>query len=297
MKVYIIAPAGKTDTDKFNKILDKMKQDGFEPIYNKDIINSDIPYHSNNDAFRANDLINAFNSDADIIWCLRGGYGSNKIISLLDNYDFSNTKKLLIGFSDITTLHTYLNKNSNIKTMHAAVLAQYEQGSYNEVVSALCDEDYDFSIRGIKPFNEAAVNISSLNGQICGGNLTVLAANCGTDCMLDSAGKILLLEDINEPGYKIDRYWQQLVSSKVINANTKAIILGDFTSSDNGIDHAMSEIKNSSQNLNIPCFSVSGIGHGEENHPLLFNVEYNLNKMDVDNFELTLLNHENDWLS
>lgn len=193
-------------------------------------------YLSGSDQDRAKALMDAFkNKDVKAIWCYRGGYGSPRILDLLD-YDYiKENPKILIGMSDITALHIAIQKKTGVVTYLGPVLHYFGEGD-GEFQEKYAVSELEPILSGIKTGNviyPEGLEIEVLRpgkarGKLVGGNLAMIASLCGTKWQLDTKGKILVLEDINEEPYKIDRMLWQLRESGLLE-EPAAVILGSFT--------------------------------------------------------------------
>jgi len=213
----------------------------------------------------------------DIVWLLRGGYGLTRLLPDLLKLEKPAKEKLFVGFSDGSALHTFLNQKWNWLSLHGPGANQM---SRTKVGPKTIDQTLCFLKEGIKsyqpplltPFNAPARKTTSFSGTLVGGNLCVLTCSLGTDWQINSSGKILFLEDIDERGYRVDRMLTQLEQARIFE-KVKAIIFGDFTRGNeaNGTSLVPAVLKRFSENMSLPVFSLPGCGHGEENFPLPFN--------------------------
>ncbi|TXL66645.1 LD-carboxypeptidase [Cerasibacillus terrae] len=165
------------------------------------------------------------------IFCTRGGYGSGRIVDKLDYDLIKRNPKIIIGYSDITYLHTAIHQQANLVTFHGPM-----------VVSDIAKEEFDyfsafflqyqlFSPREII-YSEAISTLTMIhegkaNGQLVGGNLSVLVSTIGTPYEIDMKGKIVFLEDTGEPIYKIDSMLNQLKYAGKLD-EMSGMVLGHF---------------------------------------------------------------------
>lgn len=189
------------------------------------------------DKVRAKDLNRMFeNPDIDGIICLRGGYGSSRILESLDQDIIQKNPKVFMGYSDITAIHLFLNQQLGMVTFHGPMLASdFSQGS-----DPFTMESFERTCMGTEKIgrieNPKGEEIECLvsgkaQGHIVGGNLALVASTMGTPYEIDAKGKILFLEDVGEDTYKIDRMLTQLkLAGKFKEAN--GVIFGDFNRCD-----------------------------------------------------------------
>lgn len=186
-------------------------------------------YLAGSDEMRANDLNAMFLDDeVDAILCLRGGYGSARILDKL-NYDaIAKHPKLLIGYSDITALHTAIGERSQLATIHGPMLTSYQNSTYNyqELLHGLTNIKID---NIVMPANTKldTVAAGTASGIITGGNLSIIASLVGTPYELNGTGSLLFIEEVGEDSYKIDRMLLQLWQSGLLQ-RVNGIILGEF---------------------------------------------------------------------
>jgi len=183
---------------------------------------------------RTKQLINAIESkESKAIWCARGGYGSYDLIPDLIKEKKHIQNKIFIGFSDITCLQIFFSEKWQWREMiYGPMLAQL---AFNKVSKNSQDEIFDllFSKKNlsydIKPLNNIAQKNFKVKSTLVGGCLSVLCSSFSTNYEIDFKNKILFLEDIDESGEKIDRYFSQILQI-IIDKNRlpKAIILGNF---------------------------------------------------------------------
>ena len=165
----------------------------------------------------------------DAILCLKGGYGTPRILDKI-NYDIiKNNPKIFIGYSDITALHIAFNQICNLVTFHgimAATVSNWDEFTYNSFMDIL---DMKENLELKNPEDEELYTLvkGSTNGIIIGGNLSLIASTIGTSYEINVKDKILFIEEIGESIYKIDRMLTQLELSGKFN-DCKGIIFGDF---------------------------------------------------------------------
>lgn len=277
--VRIIAPASSVKNPyKILKdaidILNSFKC--FEVTVPEDIFQDTTPpFYSNTKEKRRQDLKDALLDDqVDIIWSFRGGYGSAELIDK-EILELKPTKKILIGFSDITTLHVLCNQIYNLISIHGPNINNLLSHKDELVLikSYLLGESLVYKL---EPLNEVAQS-STIEGVICGGNLTILTKLLATSLHPNLKDKVLLLEDTGEKSYRIKRMLVQLEQSGLLN-QLKAILIGDFTLSDTYLSEVLSEF---TKFCHFPVFKIESVGHGEKNYPIIFNNNVIINKSNL----------------
>lgn len=233
----------------------------------------------------------AESKDSKIIWCTRGGYGSAEILSFLEKLPKPKTQKILIGFSDITSLNKLLIEKWNWQIVTAPMLVQLACN----MVSKKSEEgilDFIFGKNSQLKYQLMALSAkrSAVSAQIVGGCLSVLAGHFGTKNHLNWHKKILFLEDEGETGERLDRYFSQLIS--IISETKKipaAILLGNFlqanlhgTPKAKNVEIAIEKfVKNlAEKKLAIPLFAekTNCLGHSKDMLPLLLGAEAKIDK-------------------
>jgi len=240
-KIGIVALAGPIDSNILLAGEDYLKSLGYDTLIAPSCFERDRYLAGNSDADRALDLKMLF-ADEEIgaILNMRGGYGSNRILPYIKDFDFSKYPKPFIGYSDITYMHIYLNQNYNLITYHGPMikdlLADNELTREKWIKTAL--EGIPLSLKGVKFMNGEMERVAGIT---TGGNLTIVCSTLGTPNEINTEGKILFLEEINEEPYSIDRLLMQLIYAGKIHDCT-GIILGDFGGTDEA--EVMKTIKN-----------------------------------------------------
>jgi len=206
------------------------------------------------------------NKDIKIIWAFRGGYGCNEFIfDCLDIKPIGN--KILIGYSDLTSLHILFNQHYSIASIHGSVLTSLLPSGQGQdikyIIDVLNGKEIRINLEPIIP----SFNNKNIIGKTIGGNLTILCTMLGTKLYPQANEKILILEDINEKSYHIHRHLIHLKNAGIFD-DVNAVIFGDFLKGDNLIK---STIEHFCYNhiKEIPSYSAIGIGHGNLNYPII----------------------------
>ena len=241
--------------------LNQLKKLGFKIKEGKHLrkINN---YFAGTDKERASDFMNMFKDpEVAAIMCYRGGYGSIRMMPYINWDVIKNNPKIFCGFSDITLLLNYINKVSNIPTFHTPMVNSNLQDFVTQdfFLNLLTKKYSSINLKNFK--NIKTFNSKNIIGKICGGNLSMICSALGTPYDIDTNNKILLLEDINEPAYKIDRMLTQLLMSKKLD-KCCGFILGHFTPYD---INTLNLIKNILLPLNKPIILGFPSGHAYPN--------------------------------
>jgi muramoyltetrapeptide carboxypeptidase len=231
--IGIVAPSSALrQVDDLERSIKILEEQGFKLVIGESC-GKKYGYLSGSDELRAGDINRMFeNSKIDAVFCLRGGYGTPRILDRLDYDVIKKNPKIFIGYSDITAIHIALNQKCDLITFHGPMVASDMLGKFDE----FSKKSYLNAITSIKPLgqmnNPIGFDIKSMvpgkaRGIIVGGNLSLIAATIGTSYEIDTKGKILFLEDIEEFTYSVDRMLTQLRLSGKLK-DCAGIILGDF---------------------------------------------------------------------
>lgn len=225
------------------------------------------------DGERAQDIMEMIEDQSvKAILCARGGYGTVRILDLLNLRKLQQNPKWIIGYSDITALHCLISGWFGIETLHATMPINFPntvQGneSTNALINALKGESLTYELKP-HPFNQEG----TASGVLIGGNLSILSTLSGTTSDVSYSGRILFIEDVDEYLYHIDRMMMQLKRSGKLKA-IAGLIVGHFTEmKDNTIpfgSDAYEIIYSAVKDYRIPvCFGFPS-GHTEPNLPLI----------------------------
>ena len=272
-KIAIAAPARMVTPDEMQFAINWLKEKGFVPVYDDRLFAQHYIF-AGDDNFRAV-VFQHYLDDEDIeaIWIARGGYGSIRIIDKLDFTQFLQHLKWIIGFSDGTVFHGKLNR-LGVPSLHAAMPFYFENKT-PEAKHALFDAllgkplQYEFPSH---PLNKNGV----MEGEIVGGNLSVLYGMMGSNTFPELDGKILFIEEVDEYIYHIDRMMHALKRAGKLE-NLKGLIVGGLTQiKDNSHPFGMTAeqvIAEAVAEYNYPvCFGFPA-GHFDDNRPLFFGLE------------------------
>jgi len=224
--IGIIAPSSPFDKQKFHDGLVVIEEMGFS-VFFPDNIFEQKGYLAGSDINRANTLNSMF-ADPDIkgIICARGGYGALRILSLIDYNNIVSNPKILIGCSDITVLLNTLYAKCGLVTLHGPMIESLSNASdktRQSLQNILLDDQTFF----LQPKNNVVIHPGKASGIMAGGNLTTLSHMVGTPFEPDFSGQILLLEDIGEAPYRIDRMLMQMKLAGCFE-RISGIVLGTF---------------------------------------------------------------------
>ena len=231
-KIGIVAPARKISNEEIQFAVDTFKKWGLDVVLGKNIFGSDNHY-SGSDEQRTVDLQTMLDDDSiRAIISARGGYGTLRIIDKLDFKKIQKSPKWIIGYSDITVLHSHIHQNFGIETLHATmpINFQRDEESVETLRKVLFGEKLVYEI----PKHTLNRN-GEASGELVGGNLSLLYALQGSKSDINTDGKILFIEDLDEYLYHIDRMMISLKRSGKLNRLTGLVIGGMTDMKDNQI--------------------------------------------------------------
>ena len=275
-KIAIIATARKISEEELSFAIETLISWGLNPVLGKNIYAIENQF-AGSDLQRAEDLQQAINDDSlKAILIARGGYGTVRII---DDVDFSKLKtnpKWIIGYSDVTVLHSHIQTHIGIATLHATMPINFSKNA--EAVETL--RKCLFGEKISYQFEANSLNkTGDVSGILVGGNLSLLYALSGTASDIDTNGKILFLEDLDEYLYHIDRMMLNLKRSGKLQ-NLKGLVIGGFTDmKDNAIPFGKTVeqiILDAVKEYNYPvCFNFPA-GHIDKNLAVYFGKQADL---------------------
>ncbi|MBK6589709.1 MAG: LD-carboxypeptidase [Acidobacteria bacterium] len=297
--VGLIAPASGVTAETWERAIKNIEDLGFKPVVGK-FARGINGFLSGTDKERLSDLHWAFSDPAiKAVWCVRGGGGAPRLLPDIDYSLIRKNPKILIGFSDITALHLAIHQNCGLVTFHGPVASsQYPDYTKGHLLNVISRPSSPYKI-GVSEFNMAkespfyrteVINKGKCRGRLIGGNLALLSALAGTKYALaDLKGKILFIEEVNEPPYRIDRMLTQLRQSVDLRA-VAGIALGVFedTSASAGktAQPVLDVIKDRLGDLGKPLIYGLSLGHIRDNITIPYGIEAEL---DVDDATLTYL--------
>ena len=280
-KVALVATARKISRKELAEGLDLLQQWGYIPVIGQTIDAEDDQY-AGSDSLRAQDMQRMLDDpEIKAIWCARGGYGTVRIIDSLDFYKFVKYPKWIVGYSDVTVLHSHLHK-IGFQTLHATMPVSVEENS------AFAKASLAKALEGKKPDIEweilAAENRSGIaEGLLVGGNLSILYSLCGSSSNLDTEGKILFIEDLDEYLYHIDRMIVNLKRNGMLDHLAGLIVGGMTKMHDNRIPFgktAKEIIMDAVGECSYPVVFDFPAGHLDDNRALVLGAQARLEVSD-----------------
>jgi len=293
--IGIVAPAGPLhEHGVLNRGLETLHKLGFRTTVGRHAL-AGSGYLAGSDAQRLGDLTEMFSRpEVRAIICLRGGYGTMRLLADIDYGLIRENPKILVGFSDITGLHLAIRKRCGLVTFHGPMvstdfgtqLSAFTRNHFLQVLTA------GAGLRQITnpPDGPRPVTITpgQARGELVGGNLTLVTALLGTPFEIETRGRILFLEEVGENPYRLDRMLSQLrLAGKL--AEAAGVIFGECagcrTGSTGQAFSVVQVLKDRLGDLGVPCFYGLAIGHGAHRATLPLGVTAT---MDADRHTLHL---------
>jgi muramoyltetrapeptide carboxypeptidase len=286
--IAIVATARKNIDDNLKPAIALMKSWGLEVVIGKSI-GLDNHQLAGTDVDRAADFQTQLdNPNIKAIWCVRGGYGTVRMIDLIDFSKFKTNPKWIIGFSDVTVLHSHLNK-LGFASIHGIMPVNIEKASAaveETLRKALFGEKLDYTV---PCENENRMGVAE--GELIGGNLSILYSLMGSTSQLDCKGKILFLEDLDEYLYHVDRMMMSLKRCGCFD-NLQGLVVGSFTKMhDNEIPWGKTAhqiILDVTKQYSFPIVFNFPAGHIHDNNTLILGTK---TKLEMNDKETTLKFH------
>ncbi len=228
--VGVIAPASPPKTEPLQKAIRFLEELGLNVKVGKSV-HKKYGYLAGEDKERIEDIHEMFKDrNVKAIFCACGGFGTGRIVSRLDFELIRQNPKIFWGYSDITFLHTAIHQQTGLVTFHGPMLSsdiglddvhEATKESFQQLFHS-GDIEYTYDKSKLETVVEGVAG-----GQVIGGNLTLLVSTLGTPYEVDTKGKLLFIEDIDEEPYKVDRMVNQLKMANKFN-EASGIIIGDF---------------------------------------------------------------------
>lgn len=280
--VTIVATARKISMEEIGPMIHLLQQWGLTVHVPDGLFSTDNQF-AGSDAHRAAMLQNAINDpNIKAIFCARGGYGTVRIVDLIDFSPLKTHPKWIVGYSDVTVLHSHIHTHIGIPTLHATMPIDVPSATADanlESILSLREFLFDQKVRytfASHPLNRKGVS----HGTVVGGNLSILYSICGSPSDIDTDNKILFIEDLDEYLYHIDRMMRQLKRCGKLS-NLKALMVGPMVNMhDNTIPFGQTAeeiIMDTVREYDYPVFFNAPFGHiSTQNKALPLGIETNI---------------------
>jgi len=270
-KVAILASARKVSPEEMQPAIDTLHSWGFEVVKGMYLYEQDNQFAGTDQQRWADLQMMLDDPSVKAILFARGGYGMVRIMDKLDFHRFAKSPKWIIGFSDVTVLHNHINHHCKVETLHAPMAFNFPKTPapvLNKIKDILTGNHVHYELSP-HIYNR----LGKADGELVGGNLSLIHTLAGTDSDLHCKGKILFLEDLDEYLYHIDRMMINLKRTGKLKSLKGLIVGGMSDMKDNAIPYGKSAeeiILDAVKELNFPvCFGMNA-GHIAENNPLVF---------------------------
>ena len=289
--IALVTPGSYITEQEKEESINNLRGLGFKVIYSDRLMQKN-GYFSAIDEERAADLNEMFErKDVQGIMCARGGYGCARILPYLDYELIENNPKLLIGFSDVTALHYAIYKKSNLVTFHGPVsISTFNSFSVRNFENVLMNPKQQTELVNStngninNPYGITAISEGKAEGELVGGNLSIVVSMIGTEYDIDFSDKIIFLEEFLEEPYRIDRMLTQMIQAGKFE-NAAGVALGVFkTCEPNETNPSFSEsfslievLNDRLGKLKIPVVYGLSFGHIADKFTLPFGVKAELN--------------------
>ncbi len=264
--VTLVSPAGPTRPERVARGVELLSGWGLQVRVGANAY-ARTGYFAGDDAARAADLTAAF-ADPEVrgVVCTRGGYGAQRVVDSIDMAAVRGDPKVVVGFSDITALQLALWRGARLATLHGPGAAWIDDRT-----PALSAQSLRSAMMGTEPVvvkrdqaePTAAVSVpGTARGTLLGGNLCLLTSTVGTPDMPDLAGAVLLLEDVDEPPYKVDRMLTHLRRAGALSG-LAGVAIGQFTNCADDWPVTVADVlADRLGDLGVPVLGGLPVGHG-----------------------------------
>jgi muramoyltetrapeptide carboxypeptidase len=264
--VMLVSPSGPTRPERVARGIELLTGWGLRPMLAPNAY-ARQGYLAGADELRAADLNTAF-ADPEVrgVLCTRGGYGAQRVVDAIDMAAVRRDPKVVAGFSDITGLQLALWRGARLATVHGPGVAWLEERtpplSAESLRAALMSTD-PVVVKRIESEQTAPVTVpGAASGTLIGGNLSLLASSVGTPDMPDLTGAIVLLEDVDEAPYRVDRMLTHLRRAGAL-AGIAGVAVGQFTNcADDWPVSVVEVLLDRLGDLGVPVLGGLPIGHG-----------------------------------
>lgn len=277
--VDVVAPASRCSEQELEAGVNFIKSLGLVPRVPKNLFGRKIPLFSNSDRERLEQLKKAvYAQDSKMIWCVRGGYGSLRLMPEVRRWKKPRHAKIFLGYSDITTLHAHFNQEWSWPTVHGPMLeragsGRMAPGEKRALLNMIFGKAESLSFGDLRPMNPAARKSRTVRGTLWGGNMAVLQSALGTPSALKPNGHILFFEDTGEAPHRVDRMLSQFAQAGWFK-HTKAIVFGHFLLEDPRLrrDLWSDVLPRFAASVKFPVLRGLPVGHNRKvQFPLPFN--------------------------
>lgn len=277
--VGLVSPAGKIPEPEIKRAEDFLDAHGFRHLRGTHVADSWHQFASR-DEHRASDFMDMLqNDEVEAIWCSRGGYGTIRLLDLLDFSPLVAKPKWLIGYSDITVFHSVLQNVLGVMSVHGPMVRSLKEGSFDETgMNRLWQ-----LLQGDVPRYTIAPHVLNRSGKargtLIGGNLSLISSLVGSPYDFDTKGKILFIEDVSEYLYHLDRMLYGLKISGKLEGLAGLVVgqMTDMQDNDTPFGRTAYEIiADVVKDYSFPVLFDFPAGHARQNEPLVMGARVTL---------------------
>ncbi|MCF8267798.1 MAG: LD-carboxypeptidase [Ignavibacteriales bacterium] len=288
-KISIVAPAGKIDQAVVLKSRKILEEWGLDVILGENMFKDHFSY-SATDTERMKDFQRMLdNPSVKAIFCARGGYGTARIIDSLNFSGFQKNPKWIIGFSDITAMHSHILQNFSVETIHGTMATGLIDPADSHYSSSSLKKSLFGESLMYKWTSDPLSRKGSSQGILTGGNLALLCSLIGTSSDIETKGKLLFIEEIGEHLYRIDRMMVQLKRAGKLDGLAGLIIGGITDIPDKKEDFgktAYEIVLDAVHEYDYPVAMGFPAGHQHDNRALIFGRKADLKVAKTTNLDL-----------
>lgn len=276
--VDVVAPASACSNDRLEVGLETLRDWGLQPRLPAELFGTPgITAHRDDRRLQA--LSAALRApDSRLVWCVRGGYGSLRLLTAVARRSVPRRDKIVLGFSDISSLQMMLHERFGMAALHAPVVAQLGTGDIDATslravrrasLALASGAGHGVEFTGLTPMNDAARRPRQVTGVIKGTNLETVRSLVGTPWQPDGRGTIWCFEEVNERGYQVDRVLTQFALAGVFD-RSRAVVFGRFSggAERDGRSTLPGVLRDFAASVRFPVLDGLAIGHGPRNLPL-----------------------------
>ncbi|MEG1555123.1 MAG: LD-carboxypeptidase [Bacteroidales bacterium] len=269
--IGIVATARKISENELSASIIFLKNQGFNILLGKHLFNREHQF-AGTDSERATDFQFMLNHpEIKAILCARGGYGSVRIIDQLNFSNFIQKPKWVCGYSDITVFHSHLHRQFHTATLHSTMPINMKEGEFSSetnlsLIKALCGKEISYQLSS-HPLNRPG----KATGELVGGNLSILYSLLGSSSDINTDGKILFIEDLDEYLYHIDRMMMNLKRNGKLKNLSGLIVGGMSEMNDNTVPYGKNAeeiIAEHCAEYDFPLYFNFPAGHLSQNYAL-----------------------------
>jgi len=234
--IGLVTPASSITKVQLEETVHKLTNLGYR-VYYQDSVLDEYGYLAGKDTERAAEIMHMFsNKEVDAVLCVRGGYGAIRILDLLDYDLIKQNPKLLLGYSDITALHAAIYKKTGLVSFHSPMgVSDFNSFSINAFIQVVAEANANYKYNykreentvGNPEFDTYTISSGVAEGELSGGNISVLDSIIGTVYEPDFKDKLVYLEEIEEKTYKVDKMLFHLLAATNLK-QASGIVLGVF---------------------------------------------------------------------